>query len=170
MQWLAIVVVSIMACVAYGIAHDQITAHICVEYFTLGHPQIVPSRDPTILAFVWGVVASWWVGAILGMLLATAARAGPRPKWSAGSLLRPMAVLFGGNAMFACLAGLAGYIASSNGWVWLVGRMAKNVPPEKQVAFLIDLWTHNASYLGGFVGGIMLVAWVWRSRGAGGLR
>ena len=59
MQWLAIVVVSIAACVAYGIAHDQITARICVEYFTVGHPQIVPSRDPTILAFVWGVVASW---------------------------------------------------------------------------------------------------------------
>jgi hypothetical protein len=170
MQWLAIVVVSILACVAYGIAHDQITARICVEYFTVGHPQIVPSRDPTILAFVWGVVASWWVGAILGMQLATAARVGPRPKRSVGSLLRPMAVLFGCNAMFACLAGLAGYIAASNGWVWLAGRIAKQVPPEKHVAFLVDLWAHDASYLGGFVGGIMLVIWAWRSRGAGRLR
>lgn len=164
-QWLAIVVVSILACVAYGIVHDQITARICVEYFTVGHPRIAPSRDPTILACVWGVVASWWVGAILGMLLATAARVGPRPKRSVGSLLRPMAVLFGGNAMFACLAGLTGYIAASNGWVWLAGRIAKHVPPEKQIAFLIDLWAHGASYLGGFVGGIVLMVWVWRSRG-----
>jgi hypothetical protein len=164
MQWLAIVVVSILACVAYGIAHDQITARICVEYFTVGHPQVVPSRDPTILAFVWGVVATWWVGAILGKLLATVARMGPRPKRSVTSLLRPMAVLFGCNTMFACLAGFAGYIAASNGWVWLVSRIAENVPPQKHIAFLIDLWAHDASYLGGSVGGIMLVVWAWRSR------
>ena len=104
-------------------------------------------------------------GAILGVLLATAARLGPRPKRSVGSLLRPIAVLFGGNAIFACLAGSAGYIAATNGWVWLVGRIAKRVPPEKHIAFLIDLWAHGASYLGGFVGGIMLAVWVWRSRG-----
>lgn len=85
-------------------------------------------------------------------------------------MLRPIAVLFGGNAMFACLAGLADYIAASNGWVRFVGRIAKQVPPEKHAAFLVDLWTHNASYLGGFVGGIMLVVSVWRSRGAGRLR
>lgn len=168
MQWLSIIAVSILACIAYGIFHDQITARICVEYFTVGHPRIILSHDPTILAFVWGVVASWWVGAILGMLLATASRIGSRPKRSVASLLRPMAVLFGGNAIFACLAGFAGYIAATNGWVWLVGRIAKQVPPEKHIAFLIDLWAHCASYLGGFTGGIMLVIWVWRSRGQTG--
>lgn len=168
MQWLAIVVVSILACIAYGIVHDQITARICIEYFTVGHPQIVPSSDPTILAVVWGVAASWWVGAILGILLATAARVGPRQKRSVPSLLRPMAVLIGCNAIFACLAGFAGYIAATNGWVSLVGRIAKRVPPEKHIAFLIDLWAHDASYLGGFVDGIIFVVWVWRSRGRAG--
>lgn len=170
MNWLAVVVVSIGVCTAYGIVHDQITARICVEYFTVGHPQVVRSRDPTILTFVWGVVVSWWVGAILGMLLAAAAQLGPRPKRTVRSLLRPIAVLFGCNAMFACLAGFAGYIAATNGWVWLVGRIAKQVPPEKHVTFLIDLWAHDASYLGGFVGGIILIICIWRSRGAGGSR
>jgi len=28
----------ILAAVFYGILHDQITARICVEYFTIGHP------------------------------------------------------------------------------------------------------------------------------------
>lgn len=60
--------------------------------------------------------------------------------------------------------------AATNGWVWLVGRMAKQVLPEKHVPFLIDLWAHAASYLGGLAGGMMLVIWVWRSRGAGGSR
>lgn len=165
MHWLAIVVLSVLACVTYGIIHDQITARICVEYFTIGHPQIIASESPTMLGFVWGVIATWWVGAILGVLLATAARIGARPKRNAGSLLRPMAILFGCNAMLALLAGAVGYVAASKGWVWLVGRVAKNVPPEKHIAFLVDLWAHGASYLGGFVGGIILVISVWRSRG-----
>ncbi len=76
MHWLAIVVLSILACVTYGVIHDQITARICVEYFTIGHPQIIASESPTMLGFVWGVIATWWVGAILGVLLATAARIG----------------------------------------------------------------------------------------------
>ena len=32
-------------------------------------------------------------------------------------------------------------------------------------AFLADLWAHSASYLVGFVGGIVLLVRVWRSRG-----
>ena len=33
------------------------------------------------------------------------------------------------------------------------------------VAFLADLWAHSASYLIGFVGGLVLIGRVWRSRG-----
>jgi hypothetical protein len=49
MQWLAIVTLTILACITYGIIHDQVTARICLEYFTIGHPQIVPTDDPTVL-------------------------------------------------------------------------------------------------------------------------
>jgi len=164
MQWIAIFVLSILACIAYGIIQNQITARICVEYFTIGHPPIIPTDDPTILGIIWGVVATWWVGAILGVPLATCARIGAPPKKTAGSLLRPMAILFAGSATFTLLAGLVGYIAASMGWVWLVGPIAEDVPQEKHVAFLVDLWAHSASYFGGFVGGIILMVWVWRSR------
>jgi hypothetical protein len=164
MQWIAIVILSILACIAYGIIHDQITARICVEYFTIGHPRIIPTDDPTVLGIVWGIVATWWVGAILGVPLATCARIGSRPKMTARSLLGPMAFLFASSAGFALMAGLVGYVAASMGWVWLVGPIAEDVPPEKHAAFLVDLWAHSASYTGGFVGGIILMAWVWRSR------
>ena len=42
-----------------------------------------------------------------------------------------------------------GYVAAVNGWVRLFGRLANAVPTDKHVAFLTDLWTHNASYLAG---------------------
>lgn len=164
MQWIAIVIVSILACVTYGIIHDQITARICIEYFTIGHPQIVPTEDPTILGIVWGIVASWWVGVILGVPLATSARIGTRPKETAGSLARPIAILFACSAVLAVLAGFMGYVAASMGWVWLVGPIAENVPQEKHILFLVDLWAHGASYFGGFIGGLILIVWVWRSR------
>lgn len=164
MQWIAIVVLSILACITYGIIHDQITARICVEYFTIGHPRIIPTDDPTILGIVWGIVATWWVGAILGVPLATCARIGSRPKKSARSLLQPMSILLVCSAAFALLAGLIGYVAASMGWVWLVGPIAEEVPREKHTAFLVDLWAHSASYFGGFVGGIILMVWIWRSR------
>jgi hypothetical protein len=88
MQWIAIVVLSILACVAYGIIHDQITARICVEYFTIGHPRIIPTDDPTALGIVWGIVATWWVGVIMGIPLATVSRPCSN-RWRSYSLAVP---------------------------------------------------------------------------------
>ncbi|MFN3944768.1 MAG: hypothetical protein ACK4K7_07550 [Allosphingosinicella sp.] len=33
-----------VAAMAYGILHDQVTAHICVEYFTIAQPPIFPTE------------------------------------------------------------------------------------------------------------------------------
>lgn len=164
MRWLAILLLSILACVCYGVVHDEITARICVEYFTIGHPPVFGTEDPTLLGFGWGVIATWWVGAILGVPLATVSRIGAPPKRDAASLLRPMAVLMACNAALATLAGVVGYVAASHGWVRLVGHLAHAVPPESHVGFLVDLWAHSASYLGGFVGGMVLIVQVWRRR------
>jgi hypothetical protein len=48
--------------------------------------------------------------------------------------------------------------------VFLTGRLASAVPPDKQIPFITDAWAHSASYVVGFVGGIILIASVWRSR------
>ena len=93
MQSLLIVGLSILACVLFGIGHDQVTARICVEYFTIGHPPLFDTTSPTLLGFGWGVAATWWVGLILGILLALAARAGRRPERDAGTLVKPIAIL-----------------------------------------------------------------------------
>jgi hypothetical protein len=80
MQAIGILLMSIVAAVVYGILRDQVTARVCVEYFTIGHPPVFHTDDPTLLAIGWGTIATWWVGAMLGVPLAIVARAGPWPK------------------------------------------------------------------------------------------
>jgi hypothetical protein len=166
MQFLAIVALCVVAAITFGILHDQITARVCVEYFTIGHPPVFGTDDPTLLGIGWGVLATWWVGVMLGMPLAVAARFGKRPKRAAASLIRPLFVLMAASAACAFTAGTLGAILAFTGIIWLVEPMATAVPRDKHVAFLVDLWAHNASYLSGFIGGGILMLRVWLQRRA----
>jgi hypothetical protein len=164
MQFVAIVGLCILSSIGYGIVHDQITARLCVEYFTVFHPPVFGTDNPTLLGIGWGVLATWWVGLLLGIPLAVAARAGSRPKRSAADLLRPILWLMVVCGTVACVAGVCGFIAASNGWVWLVPQLATKIPVERHTMFLVDLWLHNASYVSGFLGGLVLIVQVWRGR------
>jgi hypothetical protein len=106
LQPVLIVLLCVAAAVTYGIVHDQITARVCVEYFTIGHPPMIGTEDPTLLGLGWGIIATWWVGALLGVPLAIVARAGSRPKRSAASLVRPLLWLMAVAAATALLAGI----------------------------------------------------------------
>lgn len=164
MQSVRIVLLCIVAAAAYGIAHDQITARICVEYFTVGHPPLVDTDDPTLIGIGWGLVATWWVGLLLGVPLAIAARAGSRPPRAVGSLIHPIAWLLAIMASSAVCAGVVGWLLARSKIVVLIGPIAHALPPERHVPFIADLWAHLTSYLVGFVGGIVIVVRVWRSR------
>src|SRR3954449_4153763 len=109
MQFLLIILLCVLSAIFYGIIHDQITARICVEYFTIGHPPVFDTESPTLLGLGWGVIATWWVGLILGIPLAIAARAGRRPQRSAAELIRPILVLLACMAVTALLAGVVGH-------------------------------------------------------------
>jgi len=165
LPFLKIVLMSVAAAVFHGVAHDQITARVCVEYFTLGHAPIFETQDPTLLGFGWGVIATWWVGLLLGVPLAVAARAGRRPKRSAKSLARPTACLLAVMAVSALLAGVTGWLLARSGTVFLVGPITRKLPSDRHVPFLADLWAHSASYLVGLIGGIVVLIRVFRSRG-----
>jgi hypothetical protein len=165
MQSLRIVLVAVAAAVGYGIAHDQVTARVCVEYFTVGHPPVFGTDDPTLLGIGWGILATWWVGLLLGVPLAVVASAGSRPKRSLRSLVRPIAWLLAVMAVCALAAGLTGWVLARGGAVFLVGPLARELPPDRHVPFLADLWAHSASYFVGLVGGLVVLALVWRSRG-----
>jgi hypothetical protein len=170
MRFLAIVALCVASAIAYGIVHDQITARICLEYFTIGHPPILPPsvfESPTWQGIAWGILATWWVGLLLGIPLAIAARAGRRPKRGVGGLLRPIGRLLAGMAAFAALMGLIGYGLGSAGVVRLVGPISSRVPEDRHALYLADLWAHLASYAGGLLGGSLTIVGVWRSRARG---
>jgi hypothetical protein len=164
LKFLAIILICIVAAIGYGIIHDQITARICVEYFTTGHPPIFGTNDPTLLGFCWGVVATWWAGLLIGVPLAIAARFGNRPKREVFSLLRPIGFLLAAMAGCATVAGILGYVAASLHLVYLVGPMAYRVPADRHIPFLTDIWIHLASYGAGMLGGGVLCVKTWKSR------
>lgn len=164
MNTLKIIFLCIFAAVGYGIIHDQITARICVEYFTIGHPPVFGTDDPTLLGIGWGIIATWWVGLLLGIGLVIAANAGARPSRSPRTLVRPVLQLLAVCAVGAVIAGLAGWFAGKNGLILLFGPLANKIPREKQIAFQICGFAHSASYALGLLGGIIVMIRVWLSR------
>jgi hypothetical protein len=164
MAAIRIVLLCMLAAIAFGIAHDQVTVRVCLEYFTIGHPKVLETNSPTLLALVWGVLATWWVGLGLGLPLAAVSRWGARPKRGAQSLVEPIAVLLGIMCATSLLAGLLGYLLASNGSVFLVEPLASRVPEAMHVRYLADLWAHSASYLAALIGGMVLIWRVWRAR------
>ena len=165
-QYVAIVALCIAAAVTYGILHDQITARVCVEYFTIGHAPVFPTDDPTLLGLGWGVLATWWVGFFLGVPLALVARIGSWPKRSAASLVRPLLVLMLVAAVCALLSGLLGWWLASKGAVALVEPLAARVPAAAHRRFLAAGAAHLASYGAGGIGGVVVIVYVgwWRVR------
>jgi hypothetical protein len=164
MESLQIILRCVLAAVTYGVLHEQVTARVCVEYFTIGHPPVFATDDPTALAFGWGVIATGWVGLFLGVPLAFAARAAPRPRLTARQLVRPLAALMGCVGFLAFVAGIVGYHREPPDFARLLD-IFERVPPEKHAAFLADPWAHSASYLFGLVGAIALWVWAWKKRG-----
>lgn len=167
MQSLLIILLCVLSAIVYGIVHDQITARICVEYFTIGHPPVFNTESPTLLAFGWGVIATWWVGLMLGIPFSFAARLGSSRPLTAKELIKPIAMLLAIMGTGAFLAGLIAFALASKGVIRLPGMFAASIPPSKHAPFLVDMWAHSASYLLGFVGGIVLIVRIWRKRERG---
>ncbi len=161
-----IILLGVGASVAYGILQDQITAHLCVEYFTIGHIDYLNLGDPTLIAVEWGLIATWWAGLLLGLLVALVARVGARPRLGPRDLLRPTLLAMTGVGLIATIAGIVGYLAAGAGAVYLLEPLASAVPRSRHVAFLTDLWAHDAAYLAGALAGIALCVWTWRRRSA----
>ncbi len=156
MEFLKIWLLCIVAAVIYGILHDQITARVCVEYFSVAHPMILPLTSPTLLGLEWGILATWWVGCGLGILLAASARLGSLPSLSARELSHPIRLLLVSMACGALVAGVAGFFLTNTGVISLQGPLAEAIPAWKHSRFMADAWAHLASYFIGGCGGLVL--------------
>ncbi len=162
-EFIKILLLCVGAAVVYGVIHDQITVRICIEYFTVAHPPVFNTDSPTLLGLGWGVLATWWVGAFLGVLLAIAALAGKWPVLPASQLKRPVGWLLVSMAAGAVTGGLAGCLLTKQGLIGIAGWESA-IPEPKHNAFAADMWAHTASYLVGFVGGLGVVVRTLRHR------
>lgn len=166
MEALKIVGWCVFAAMAYGVIQDQVTARVCVEYFSLGHAPIWGGvQDPTMLAFGWGVRATWWVGLCFGSAAAFLARSGPRPRLSWRKLVRPVLTLMVVAGSAAAVAGIGAYLVIAPEQVLHLFPTA--LPQNRQRDYAAVFAAHNAAYLIGFVGGLCCCVWVWWQRGHG---
>jgi hypothetical protein len=164
MEFIKIILHCILSAIGYGIVHDLITAHLCVEYFTVAHPPVFHTESPTFLALGWGVIATWWVGLFLGIPLAAVARLGTRSKITVGQLVPSILRLLGVMAIMAASAGVLGYVLAARGVIQVPAFMAAYIPQQHRVGFMADWWAHSASYLSGFLGGLVVIVMTWFKR------
>lgn len=164
-EWIKIIGFSILSGIVYGVLHDQVTAHLAIEYFTIAHPPVFPTEDPILLALGWGIIATWWVGLALGLALACAARLGPMRKLALVELRGRIFGLLAIMAGAASLGGIVGAVAQLEGF-GAIGNWADIIPSERQVRFAAAAWAHSASYLVGIVGGVAVCWRTFRERQA----
>jgi len=157
LQPVRIVFFAMFAAIVYGVLHDMVTAHLCVEYFTIAHPPIYLSDSPIVMALAWGVIATWWVGAALGVALAIAARVGSAPKIDLAELKWPVVkvmLISGAAAVLALLVGAGLYAIEA---VHISQFWESRISPAKHHAFIAVAWAHTASYIVGALAGLTLV-------------
>lgn len=164
MLHLKTILLCLFGAIAFGIVHDLVTANSCVEYFTIGHPKVIESENPFLLALVWGVLATWWVGLILGTLIVLSNAIGKRDKVPFAIIRSYVIRLLLIMILTSALAGITGYILANTGVIYLVGELVDQIPSGKHSVFLAVAWAHLSSYIVGFIGGIVICMKVWMKR------
>ena len=165
MQKTKIVVFSIVAVVAYGIIHDQITVRLCLEYFTVAHPPLFPTRSPTLLAICWGTVATVWAGMAAGSLLALVSQSDNLAPVPPARLYRGILTLLATMALCATVAGWTGYELARHAIIAFPSSLVPLIPADHHDRFMAVWFAHNTSYLVGFGGAGVWIFQLWRERG-----
>jgi len=162
---LKVILLCIGGAVAYGIVHDQITARLCIEYFTVAHPPLVRTTSPTLIGLAWGVAATFWVGMAMGFPLALASQSPPSPPVPLARIGKNVLTLLSVMAVAALLSGITGFELSRRGILSLPEGYFDAIPIEQHHRFMAAWFAHGASYLFGLVGGLYLIFSMWIQRG-----
>lgn len=150
--------------VLFGIVHDQITVRLSWQYYETGHFPIPGVEDPTLLGLIWGVLGTWWVGAIFGLLMTLAAYAGSRPPIRANQLIKPLACLMIGTEILAWTMGAIAYYWVASGQLHLPDVYATQIPLNEHAGFMADWFTNGTAYTCALLGGIVLGSVFWKKR------
>jgi hypothetical protein len=152
----------------YGALHDQLSYSISPEYFTkmkfdqfswanLGWP-------PRAFASEVGFLASWWVGAIGGWILARVGLDQFPPARRRSQIAKAFAIVFltaiaigGIGLMFGVYMG---HHTNLSGW----RSMQNNLELDDLPSFVVVAYLHWASYLGALLGVISAAVYVRQNR------
>lgn len=169
------------ACI-FGIINDQITVRICFEYFSEGfHKEMIKGTwvgeflgrypdSPTIWGATWGIIATWWVGAILGVILSVSSRMRSWPRLSSKNLAFPVFACISLLGLTVLLLALLEHnFGEKIPADQLAQRLArygfhiKDYTPaihEKMARnYLLCAFIHEMDYLIGFLYGLATVLW-----------
>jgi hypothetical protein len=159
-----VIITAVAACI-YGIAHDQVTVRLCIEYFSVAHPPLFRTNSPTLLAICWGIAATLPIGTAMGVVLALVSKSGDAPPYPTSRAARGVGVLFCAMAVCAFLLGWLGYELAQRSVVVIPAAWADQIPLEKHHRFMAAWFAHGGSYLMGSVGGAFLCWRIWKRRG-----
>jgi hypothetical protein len=164
------------ACIAaaslYGVAQDQITYRHCPEYFTQGFHRRMMNRwngpvlgtakqlfdnnpdNPTLRASIWGVIASWWMGALIGIPVTLACRVGPWKKIGYKDLVKPLACTMSLTGANVALVGIQAHQLTQGidvEWskYWLDSHGVNTQGVTDYHGFFTDANAHSVAYLVG---------------------
>lgn len=153
-----------LASIGYGIVHDLMSTQVCLEYFTVHHPPVFATQNPLLLALAWGVYATFWMGAILGLLLGGVAVYGKAPILPARAIRKPLILGLAGLLVFAILSWLVIYAIGGYA-IQLAQSQGKNPPSELDRRLVSSAVAHMVSYSGSVVLAVLLSAWIiWKRR------
>lgn len=162
---------------AYGILNDQITARICLEYFTKGFHEsmllgwtgpilstvrnmlLAYKGSATIVGIIWGVIATFSIAIIAGIVITFFSRLLKWPKLNVSDLKYPMMNAMGITGIGALAGGIVGYHKAA---VHGVARMwaNANVASGNLVGWQVCAYAHSAAYLVGPIAIVGLCAWI----------
>jgi hypothetical protein len=147
--------------IGYAMIQDQFSAHLCPEYFTIGHPPIPGLHDPTLLGIAWGFLGGFPGGILAGIPAALASRIGGRPLLEIRDLPRPLLILLAFMATVTFICGVSAAYNSNVVNIAIGPPWNTAVPAERQRIFFIVACAHFGTYLSALFGGLVLCGWIW---------
>ena len=156
---------AMFAAAAFGIVHNQISFTVGSSYFydvKFSQFGIDPLFQNRIGASVVGVLASWWMGLLMGIpafALGAFTQKGRRRYFYAG--LRAIGIAISVAAIGAFVGLAFGHIADINA---LVGYLPMIDAFSDPIGFVRAAIMHEASYFGGAIGALSALYVMWRAR------
>lgn len=152
-----IILTGIILAAAYGIIHDQLTFSISAEYYTKfkfiqfqlvePHSQMQPT-NPRLAVGLVGILATWWMGLLIGGILALLGFLHKTARRMYMISLKAMVL----TIISAFVVGLIGLVY---GKLYLADRKVSWWLPDDlidEANFIAVGSMHNFSYIGGIIG------------------